>query len=1170
MYTHTLYKFLYTTLIFSTISGLGLQTTAQQLREYASESVLATGEWYKIGIVNSGVYKIDRAFLSQMGVDITQIDPRNIQIYGNGGGMLPQANSAFRYDDLQQNAIIVHGEEDGVFDAGDDILFYGEGPHVWTLNKEEDRFEHQYHLYSDTSFYFLTVGQTQGLRVSDMVSGAATREGLSGRRTYFHELDRELPVRSGRFWLGEKFDLIDSYSFSFPAQHLSAEGKVRMKIRVAARSGVVTKFRVFVNEEFVGDISVSATNVNSNESIYYNSKIANFSLLPDNVRGDSLIVRLEYDKSGFIRSEGWLDYIELDYDHNWDVAGNDQAIFYLTQGTREGSISRLNIANGSQEHQVWDITNPLTPLNLPFDVSSNSLMTLSVPGDTLRRLMVFDGNGLFPVSGRKISNQNLHGTDLVEYIVVTPPSLLTQAQRLADFHQSHYGQSYVVVTPEQIYNEFSSGMQDVSAIRDFIKMIYDQSGGTLPTSVVMFGDGTYDYKGHIKDINNQPIALGLLPTYQSRNSWSPTQSYTSDDFFTFLDDDEGFWGERSGIDGDISVDTDLMDTGVGRLPVESVEEAEIIVDKIIRYVTGEDSKGAWRNRVVLVADHKEGDRGIHVVQADGYTDIIEESDECINLEKIYMDNYTLVPTPTNPAFPDGREALLNELDKGSLIVNYTGHGGEFAWSNSRIFENGDISSINNDFRLPAIVTATCEYGRFDESSLPKSGAELMILEENGGAIALYTTVRLVYSSPNAELNANFYREVFTFDENAQRMPLLGEVMARTKNRTYPRNTGSNINSRNFTLLGDPGIQLAYPNLRAQLTTINGRPIEENSLDSLASLSTIELGGVITDPLGNPIDAYNGSLEVTVFDKPSTFTTRLSRFTFDWRKNKIFNGTALVQNGAFSFKFVVPIDVSYDEGSGKMSLYFANEEVDGAGCYTNFFVGGTDPNAIIDNVGPEIDLFINDSSFVDGGTTGKDPTLLAMVSDQSGINTVGSGIGHEIIAIIDEDESQPIVLNDFYTANVGSYTEGTIRYQLKDLVPGPHTARIRVWDGANNPSESQVSFIVRENEELAIDQVRSVPNPAFSGDNIEFRIAHNQAGKDLLVELHIFTYTGQKVKTFSSSFNAEGYSFNDFVWDGTSELGVPVASGMYVYQVLVKDMISGRETNTYEKLVILAP
>ncbi len=1121
------------------------------------QSVLNEGTWYKLGCVSSGIYQLTYSDLQDMGINPAGIDPATIRIFGNGGGMLPQANSESRYDDLIENSIQVVGEEDGSFDPGDYVVFYGEGPHVWDYIPSLDIFEHELHLYSDTNYYFLNVGLALGARMQEKTAtpGNASPSTLA-RGVRFHENELDNPLGgSGRYWLGELFDAIKERSFSFYIPDAAENGEVRVRIRVAARASNSTSFAVDINGETLGTLNVIGTNLNGETVDYYRFNTRTFTVPGERASNDSIRITLRYNDGGESRAEGWLDLIEIDYDLQPKITEAGTKDFFLLPQTS----TSLDIPTQA-ETEIWDITNPLLPEVQRLTTSGNSTEIINTESLT-RHYAVNSGDYLRPVSVREIGNQNLHGLDVADYLIITHPLFRSEAERLAQFHRDYYQRKVHVVSPGAIYNEFSSGKQDVTAVRDFVRMFYLRSEGEQPGFVLLMGDGSYDPK----NIRGFEEPLNFIPTYQSRDSWTPPTSFTSDDFFVLLDENEGFWGEDSRIDGDDSRQTQFLDAAVGRLPVGNVAEAKNIVDKIIEYVTDPAGQGDWRSRVVLVADYKPDDNNLHHSQSNNFTNLIVQENACMNIDKIFMDNYELVPTASRPSFPEGRRALLKAMDEGSLIINYTGHGGESGWSDASIFTITDVLRMKNENRLPVVVTATCEFGRYDNPAL-KSGAEEMLLRREGGAIALLTTVRLVYSHQNSLLNQSFYKFVFKYNETHGRMPTIGEVMVNTKNDAFVK-PNTDLNSRNFTLLGDPGIILNYPELQGQITHINDRPVEELAEDTLASLSVVNIRGDIVDAAGEKMENFNGDMEITVFDKPTKFEMRETEFSFYWQINKVFDGLASVDNGNFEFEFLVPIDISYDDGKGKVSLYFFNNEIDGAGCFNNLSLGGTNIQAQPDSEGPQVNMYLNDStSWVDGGKTGPAPILYARVTDPSGINTVGGGIGHELVGILDDDDSNIILLNAFYTADVNTFRSGTIQYPFDPLEPGPHTLLVRVWDGANNASESVINFTVSENPQDALERITAVPNPLV--ESSEFYIAHNQAGSRLEYRIDIYNTAGQIVRSLFDEEVAVSNFYQGLAWDGTDRNGNQLANGIYIFQVTVRDIDTQEEARSVKRLVIM--
>ncbi|MFK7969949.1 MAG: type IX secretion system sortase PorU [Bacteroidia bacterium] len=1138
-------------------------STALSQRSYTETSVLSQGTWYKLALTSTGVYKLDQSYLQQMGINVNNIDPRNIQMFGHDGGMLPQLNGTDRHDDLAEMSIEVTGQDDGSFDNGDAIRFYARGPHVWNYNSSNNLFRHSYNLYSDSMYVFLHIGNTAGKRVAMAADpGAATYSVPSFRSTRFHEDEQYNILKSGRFWMGEKFDLTVERNFTFNLPDIDPNGAVRVTIRAGARSGRSTRMRVSINGGDTGDLPFGSVSIDRYEARFKRNTAKEFTVAANSTNG-ALSLDLTYDKSGDQLAEAWLDWIEVDYDRAPNLSGENARLMTLTSGVDSGAVASLTFQNASSNSQVWDVTEPTEPKALSLNVSGGTA-TANIDASVPRHLLSFSSNFSSPASWRTVANQNLHQKESVDYLIITHPLFRDAAEKLAAMHAEKYNQTTKIVYPSQIYNEFSSGTQDVTAIRDYIKMIYDRSGGSQPEAVCLLGDGTYDYKNITKAEQHRNFVL----TYQSRESDVPTTSYTSDDFFGFMEANEGNWGEGAGY-GLRHEYGHTIDVPIGRLPVETSEEANDLVNKLIAYVENPtENFGDWRQRLVLVGDYKELDGDLHMRQADSYAPIIQQRSPNTNIDKIYLDNYPSENTAGGLKFPDARRAMLDQFDRGALFLNYTGHGGENAWSNATLLSLADIEAMKNGPRQPCVVTATCEFGRWDDHTF-RSGGELFLLKGDGGAIAMFTTVRLVYSYPNKQLNTNFYKEAFTFNEEKGRMPTVGEIMMKTKNTTF-QTSGNDINSRNFTLLGDPGLVLAYPRLKAAITAINDIPLDPTVPDTLRSLGKIRVEGVITDDQGNAYPNFNGDMAITVFDKPNTYFGRLvPSFDFQWQNSRIFNGNVSVVDGAFSFEFVTPLDVSYQEGKGKISLYFHNEEIDGGGAYDNLIIGGTAANVDPDNEGPTVQLFMNDEFWKDGGTTGPSPYLYAKLFDESGINTATGGIGHELISFLDGNEESPIVLNEYYTATQNDYRAGTVYYQLKDLEEGNHTLTIRVWDVANNLAEASTDFIVTSDAVLAITEIMGFPSPGNPADgDIGIVIGHNFQGRELEAEVRIMSADGKLLRTLTSSFLANSSYYRDIKWNGESTAGHPVPAGLYVFDVVLRDPASGRVVRKANKMVVI--
>ena len=706
-----------------------------------------------------------------------------------------------------------------------------------------------------------------------------------------------------------------------------------------------------------------------------------------------------------------------------------------------------------------------------------------------------------------------------------------------------------VVTTTQVYNEFSSGAQDITAIRDFMKMVYDRStkGNTL--NLLLFGDASYDYKSTTNNTN-------FVPVYQSRESLDPLESYSSEDYYGFLDDTEGYWDEE-----DFS-NPDLLDIGIGRLPVRTAAEADLLVSKLIQY-DNPVSFGKWRNRIVFTAD--DGDGTEHLRDAEFLANFMETSHPDYNLRKIYLDMFKQENGAGGQLSPVTNANLDQAIENGALLLNYTGHGSETTLAEEKIITIPQIQNWKNKDKLTFLVTATCEFGRYDDPARA-SGAEYALLNQNGGAIGLISTTRPVYAGGNRVLNKNFFDLAFTPLNN--QMPRLGDILRLTKNKSL-----SQVNNRNFTLLGDPSMRLAYPQLSVKADSINSKAISSIP-DTLKALSKITLTGSIQDASQLLVTDFTGTVQVTVYEKQSQINTLgdessngISNIrTVPIRENIIYDGVASVRSGRFSVTFVVPKDIAYNLGEGKISFYASSGKTDARGVYKNILIGGADPNVAADNQPPAIRLFMNHESFVPGGLTGSEATLIAHFSDDNGINTTGIGIGHEITAVLDGNKKEAISLNNYFTADTDNYQSGKLRYPLKGLKPGKHEISVKVWDTHNNSAEGKLDFVVANSETLALDQVFNYPNP-FS-DYTTFQFNHNRAGEDLEIRIEIFSVSGNLVKVLSGTTKNSKPHFTDIIWDGRNEKNQYLSPGLYIYVLSVRSNRDGSAAKKRQKLILL--
>lgn len=1145
--------------------GHSYSSKTAKSNSFNSNSILRSGngDWFKFAILNDGIYKITYEMLEEIGVDIGNISSSSLNIYGNGTGLLSEVNSDFRHDDLTKNAIKVVDGGDGQFSSGDYILFYANGPNRKIY--QGGTLVHQTHIYSDSSFYFLNINPTESpKRILNQIqsSSSITKNITTFDELKYYEQDRVNLLTSGRKWFGDHFDVLltQSYQFSFP--NINTSVPVRLKFVAIGRSfNSSTNYRVQELNSGFSQLTSNISNTNpSTYAVFAKEVNETFSYSPSSGEQD---IKITYNRSSSPEAEGWLDYIEVLANRNLIMTGN-QMIFSSLSSVGLGDVSKFSLSGASSVSEIWDITDCRNVSSINYS-DLGSVKEFVVSTDSLKTFLAIGSNTNFsqPIFSKKVKPQNLHALNYADLIIIAPEEFYSNAEELKNVHED-LGHSVYLVKDEEVYNEFSSGSPDATAIKHFMKMFYDRAStaNDIPKHLLLFGNGSYDNKDRTTPNSNYII------TYQSEESYEPTATFTSDDYFVTLSDNESFTNK------------DLIDMGVGRFPVRTNADAEAAIKKVINYTrkgssisstegavcsNGEVSSplGDWRTYVGLVADDE--DFSGFIDDSENVYDRIMDNNPEINVQKIYLDLYQQESTAGGQRYPQAKEDLRQRVQNGCLILNFVGHGGPPGWTSERILNTTMVTEWSNFDKLPVFMTATCQFSRYDDPGRV-SGGELTFLNPDGGAIAMFTTTRVVFDSSNGKIVNRFFDSVL---HRKNKLPKdLGEIYMTAKNSFA--NAFDDKEFRKFSLLGDPALRLALPQHDVELSHVNNKMITDPAVDTLKALSKMEIKGFVKDQNGTKLTNFNGVTYVTVFDKKKSVQNRQndeksSLRTFDVQNNILFKGKATVKNGEFVSTFVVPKDIDYQFGKGKFSFYSENSVQDAIGYSDSIVVGGFDENAPEDHIGPTIKLFINDSTFVFGGLTDENPLLIAEIFDENGINTVGSGIGHDISAIIDYDQSNPIILNDFYESDIDTYQSGKLRYLMSDLEPGTHTLTLKVWDVYNNSSEKTIEFTVVEKEEMAIDHVLNYPNPFTT--NTQFMFEHNQACSFLRVKVEVFTVSGKLVKNIKRTIKTEGFRAEPITWNGRDDFGDKIARGVYIYKLTVETP-SGEKAEKYEKLVIL--
>lgn len=1127
-----------------------------------TNSVLASGDWYRFYVEKSGVYRVSRSFLQSLGMS-TNVDPRNIKIYGNGGRMAPLSNSNSYPMDLAENAIQVVGEEDGSFDNSDYILFYAEGIDNWNAESQTHN-----NIYADRSYYYVTVQGGNGKRMQIMDPMLDSTLPITQISTFddyqFHEKDLTNVVRLGRRWFGEPFNINNVQDFTFKFPNIVATAPVSLKVLAGAAAFNQTSFAIKANGQQVGTILIPP--LADGTEMRANSLPANTTI----PAAENITITVDYQNNGVPGSRSYLDYIILQASRNLKGYGKQFRFRYNSAATTSG-LGEFSISTASGITQVWDISD-IYNVTKSINTTGADFKFRAPLGEVREYIAVDQSDYYTPLkeSKSRVANQNLKGTiftnsqgaqDDVDYLIISPSSLITKAEKLANFHRTYSQLNVKVVSTESIYQEFGSGKQDIGAIRNFVKYVYHNA--INPARKVkylnLFGDASFDFKDRIPNNTN------VIPIYHAMNSYSIGEaSFATDDFFGMLDEDEGLIDTEGMSIG--SYNLGGIDVAVGRMIVKDAKQADEMVQKVIDYHDIQ-SYGSWRNNYVFIADDADtsADASLQARQNQLAT-VIAAQKPWINVTKIFLDSYVQETSAGGNRYPLVRENLFNAFEKGALIFNYLGHGGEDGLSGERIWEKADGENLSNRYKYPLFITITCEFSRFDNPYRPTAG-EYTYWNPRGGAIAMITTIRSIFQGPAEHFNDRLSQHLLAYQNNvnSNTYPTIAEALMNAKNQTP--NPSTNV----VTFLGDPALMLAIPKPNVVLTAVNGQPIS-GPIDNLQALSHVTLSGQITDELNNPISNYNGELAINIFDKQISRATlnndgNAPAMNFSTNGETIFRGNASITNGQFQFGFVVPQDIRIPVGNGRISFYAKRNQLleDKSGYNTTIKIGGINQNAVADNTGPKVRLYMNDETFVSGGITNESPFFLAFLEDEHGINTA-SGIGHDIVAILDGNESEPYLLNDYYETELDDFTKGKLRFPFRNLSKGLHTITFKAWDVYNNPVTAEIQFLVVGDESITLTNVLNYPNPFVS--YTQFWFTHNRPFEPLDVQIQVLTVTGKVVWTRNQVINTEGFLSREITWDGRDDFGDKIGKGVYVYKLTVRSSVTNTQTEKYEKLVIL--
>ena len=1092
------------------------------IHSYAERSVLADGHWVKIRVSESGVCRMSFSELRSAG-----LEPSQVRVFGYGGAQKEQDFSKPNIDDLPQVPVYV-GE--------DYILFYVQGPISWTYNGS--RFAHTRNTYSDFGYYLLSddAGDMLLFPEAEAVSGSPTDVTYYSYYQVQDEdsvnlIDRTGVSGGGRTFYGEQFAAGQTRTFTFSTPYANGDNS-SVYIDMAANAATTSTVKAKLNNTSSKSIYISSI------PDHYTFGVAGTISMNGASEEQNQRVTIQFVNSN-ASALAWLNYIEITTPSELVMTGSYMGIRSLVNRNTTNPV-RFLLRNTTASTQIWDVTDLAAIQRMPTTMVDDQLAWVGTQADGVHEYIAVNTDGTKFVQAEvvgEVKNQNLHALSNIDYIIICPEGYEDVSEDLAKAHEAKQAITYAIVTDQQVYNEFSSGTPDATAYRWLMKMLYDRAKngiGQQPRWLLLMGHGTFDNRKLLRN-----SGTSLLLTYQSKNSVNEIKAYATDDYFAYLDDNEG------------AIDTQgRMDIGVGRLPVESLDEARTTVDKLIQYIRNEQT-GKWKNQLVYLAD--DGENGTHTETAEKSAELVRIKNPDFIVHKIFLDAYPQEVNASGESYPLAKNRVLNLLKNGVLFFNYSGHGGYNAITNESILNLKDIAGMTNKNQAFWLF-ATCNFAQCDAGK--RSAAETAVLNPKGGAIGILAATRTVYASQNTNLNRSVCDTLFGHSDVFHYDMTLGEAISIGKNLL-----GSDENKLAYVLLGDPCMRLNYP------TDYHVETLTE--MNTLNALSVQHVEGRIIDEDLNTVSDFNGKVDITIYDKMQSIPTRDNDnaggdprvIAYNDYPNTIFSGATDVKDGLFNYTFMVPKDIRYNFDNGRIVYYAVTadslETAEAVGHFEQFIIGGTGSTVAIDTIGPEMEIYLNSPAFRNGDKTYATPRFFANLYDKNGINTAGAGIGHDLMLIIDDDPKMIYSLNEYFTAANNSYQAGQVSYLMEELANGPHSLTFRAWDLLNNSTTKSLNFIVEAGLDPSIYNVTTYPNPVQQSGVVHLIVNYDQPDELIETEIYLYNTAGQMVYSHKQD-NPDAVSIN------LPSLGLN--TGVYIYSVKIKSA-SSKYSTTSGKIIV---
>jgi len=1022
-----------------------------------------------------------------------------------------------------------------MLNSGDKLIFFAPGPNNISYHPSGFIEEHN-NPFDGEGFIFLQIGESiEAVDLPELIIDEATATTFDAIQSHeHHEQDmvnlQDLKIGNhgtGQRWLGESFSLQRKQDFAeiLAPMGLLAEGHpAHVSFHFAARASSQTAVRLTVNDQ--NELyTMSGTNISHSEHRVAFPAEAHPSFNVTEINELSL----EFFPNSNT-DQAWLDYITLSY-YTKELNPDEGPTFFIGAETGDIFEADLDFTGTGNSVQIINISDFPNYYTIPVNFSGNKVSFKDQALPDFNRYVAFDAKKTYPKPAfvEKVPPQSLKSIEVPKCLVVYPDFLEPAVDRWIEHREAYSHMQVDKAEIQKIYNEFSGGKVDPGAIRDYARYLYEKDDNF--EYLFLFGAASFDYR----HINKNHPDYNIIPTYQTPESYHPIFGYPTDDFFALI---------QAGQGGDL---VGALTIHVGRLPARNLDEANTLVDKIIRYESDRTTRGDWQNRFLFLAD--DGDNNVHLRDADNIAEDVRK-DSSLIVEKIYFDAFKRTNGASGVRFPDATAKLNDAIRRGALVVNYLGHGGPYGWASERVLTNDDVQSWTNSNQLPLFITATCTFGTYDQPALESTG-ELLINKGSGGAIALFTTSRPVYSSSNRRLTASTFNKIF--DEDDKGFIPIGKVLSRAKNAN--RQDTLRANARKYTLLGDPTMRILLPNYQIITTSFKGNNAQLRP-DTVGPLERVTVQGYVADRNGLPVSDYNGIIAPTLFDKVGENSTlgqsSSSKVrTFKTQENVLWKGKVPVIQGQFEFTMVVPKAINEEIGQGKIQYFAASssaENEDAKGAYTNFFIGGIPNDTLLSPSPPQVDLYLESELFTNGEQVGPNPMVFVKLFDSLGINLSNNSLGKEMIAILDGNTNNPIILNSFYEPNLEDSRGGTIFYPLSDLTPGFHSLKVRAWNIIGLEGEAEIDFVVVDQDETDLFEILAYPNPFL--ESVCIRLKSKLPVGNYKGHLEVFNSSGQIVDEVPINFLLESSEIPCIEWRPQTR-GAYLSGGVFYTRIRVE-------------------